>query len=129
MYARSLKARPFKTAAVPLPSGISNSALPFQLDKMQPLLLTVAAVATLLGSAVAGSVQPRVQTSTGGTIIGHGASNRTSVMEFLGIRYAEAPVDELRFAAPKKYVTPQGTVFEASEWVCFSRLASICGLC
>lgn len=85
---------------------------------MQPLILTAAAVATLLCSAVAGPVQPKVQTSTGGTIIGHGASNKTSVTEFLGIRYAEAPVGELRFAAPKKYVAPAGTVFEASEWVC-----------
>ncbi|KZM23178.1 hydrolase [Ascochyta rabiei] len=84
---------------------------------MQPFVLTVAAVATLLGSAVASPVQPgRVQTSTGGTIIGHGASNKTSVTEFLGIRYAEAPVGVLRFAAPKKYVAPQGSVFEASEW-------------
>lgn len=37
--------------------------------------------------------------------------------EFLGIRYAEAPVGELRFAAPKRFVAAKGTVFEASEWV------------
>jgi hypothetical protein len=86
---------------------------------MQPPILTAAVVATLLGSVAAGPVQSsQVQTSTGGTIIGHAASNKTSVTEFLGIRYAEAPVGELRFAAPKKYVAPQGTVFEASEWVC-----------
>ena len=85
---------------------------------MQPFLLTAAAVATLFGSIAAGPVQSaRVQTSTGGTIIGHAASNKTSVTEFLGIRYAEAPVAELRFAAPKKYVAPQGSVFEASQWV------------
>lgn len=87
---------------------------------MQPFILTAAAVATLFGSVVANPVQQgRVQTSTGGTIIGHAASNKTSVTEFLGIRYAEAPVGELRFAAPKKYVAAQDTVFEASEWVCF----------
>lgn len=86
---------------------------------MQSFLLTAAAVISVFGSVSAGTVQSaRVQTTTGGTIIGHGASNSTSVTEFLGIRYAEAPVGELRFAAPKRYVAPQGTVFEASEWVC-----------
>ncbi|KAF3041469.1 hypothetical protein E8E11_006081 [Didymella keratinophila] len=83
---------------------------------MQPLTLTAVAIAALLCSAVASPVQPKVQTSTGGTIIGHGASNKTSVTEFLGIRYAEAPIGELRFAAPRKYVAPSGSVFEASEW-------------
>lgn len=94
-----------------------GSALAFQFDNMQLLFLTAAGVATLLGSVHAGPVRPQVQTSTGGIIIGHGASNKTSVAEFLGIRYAEAPVGELRFAAPKKYVAPQGLVFDASEWV------------
>jgi hypothetical protein len=84
---------------------------------MQPLTLTVA-IAALLRSVIASPVQAKVQTSTGGAIIGHGASNKTGVTEFLGIRYAEAPVGELRFAAPKKYVAPSGSVFEASEWVC-----------
>lgn len=84
---------------------------------MQHLLLAAAAVATAFGSAL--PVEQRsttVQTSSG-TLIGHQASNRSYVTEFLGIRYAEAPVDELRFAAPKKYVAPAGTVFDASEWV------------
>jgi hypothetical protein len=55
--------------------------------------------------------------TTSGTLIGHTASNRSSVVEFLGIRYAEAPVEGLRFAAPKAYLAPEGTVFEASNWV------------
>lgn len=85
---------------------------------MQHLFLTAAAVATVLGSAAAGPVQSaRVQTTTGGVVLGHGATNKTGVIEFLGIKYAEAPVGELRFAAPKKYVAPQGTIFDASEWV------------
>lgn len=84
---------------------------------MQHLLVVAAAAATLFGSSIAAPQQPaRVQTSSG-TIIGHKASNETLVTEFLGIRYAEAPVGELRFAAPKKYTAPKGTVFEASEWV------------
>jgi hypothetical protein len=69
--------------------------------------------AVLIGSAIAA---PNVETSSG-TLIGHPSSNKTRVTEFLGIRYAEAPVGELRFAAPKKYVATIGTVFEASDWV------------
>ena len=89
---------------------------------MHSFLLTAAALATLFGSVVsAGTAKSadsaQVQTSTGGTINGHGAPNRPSVTEFLGIRYAAAPVGELRFAAPQKYVAPPDTVFEASEWV------------
>jgi hypothetical protein len=83
---------------------------------MHSFLLTAAALATLFGSVVSAQ-SAQVQTSTGGTIIGHGAPNRSSVTEFLGIRYAAAPVGELKFAAPQKYVAPQDTVYEASEWV------------
>ena len=107
---------------------------------MHSFLLTAAALATLFGSVVsAGTAQSaQVQTSTGGTINGHGAPNRPNVTEFLGIRFAAAPVGELRFAAPQKYVAPQDTVFEASEWVRLSiaililpqsfltRLVSVC---
>lgn len=95
---------------------------------MQFLVLTVAAVAALSNPAGALPLD-QVQTRTGGIIVGHGASNKTSVTEFLGIKYAEAPVGALRFAAPKKYVAPQGTVFEASEWVGFVCSDSIRGLC
>jgi hypothetical protein len=70
-----------------------------------------------LGSAAATShYLPRVHTSSG-IVVGHQSTNRSRVTEFLGIRYAEAPVGELRFAAPKKYVAPYGTVFEAADWV------------
>ena len=84
---------------------------------MQYLLLAAATVISLVASTIATPYNSsRVQT-TSGTIIGHRASNKTRVTEFLGIRYAQAPVGELRFATPKKYVVPKGTVFEASEWV------------
>jgi len=85
---------------------------------MQFSFPTAVVLATLFGSIAASPVQSsRVQTTTGGIIIGHGASNKTSVTEFLGVRYAEAPVGKLRFAAPKRYLAPYGSVFEASEWV------------
>lgn len=95
----------------------------FNVIIMQLFLLTAAVIGALFGPVSGGAVQSaRVQTHTGGTLVGHAASNRTSVAEFLGIRYAAAPVGELRFAAPKRYVAPKGSVFEASEWVC-SRIA------
>jgi carboxylesterase type B len=78
---------------------------------MQLLLTTVALFASALAAPTS------VETSSG-TLIGHESSNKTHVTEYLGVRYAEAPVGELRFAAPKKYVAPAGTVFEASNWVC-----------
>jgi len=81
-----------------------------------------AAVATsLFVSGTAGLVvlENQVKT-TSGTIVGHQASNRTSVTEFLGIRYGQAPVGNLRFAPPQRYVAPAGTLFEALDWVCKS---------
>jgi hypothetical protein len=81
---------------------------------MQQALLIIALLASNFAS-VSGKL-PLVQT-TSGSIIGHAAPNSSDVTEFLGIRYAEAPVGDLRFAAPKKHVASTGTVFEAAEWV------------
>lgn len=81
---------------------------------MRHLLRAAATIAPIICVITGHSF--RVQT-TSGTVVGHPALNRTSVTEFLGIRYAEAPVGELRFAPPKKYIAPKGSVFEASEWV------------
>jgi hypothetical protein len=94
---------------------------------MQQLFLTAAFAAWVLcpaGAAppppppppVTPRAEPQVNT-TSGIILGHQAPNRTGVSEFLGIQYGQAPVGELRFAAPKRYIAPAGTVFEASEWV------------
>lgn len=85
---------------------------------LQQLIFTAAAAASLFCSTFASPVQSSPQvTTTSGVIIGHAASNRTGVTEFLGIKYGEAAVGELRFAAPKRYVAPAGTVYNASEWV------------
>ncbi|KAF1945365.1 cholinesterase precursor [Clathrospora elynae] len=87
---------------------------------MLTLLFTATAVASVVGSTIATTKPPwahlKVETTSSGTLIGHQAANKTCVTEFLGIRYAVAPVGELRFAAPKKYLAPAGTVYEASEW-------------
>lgn len=45
----------------------------------------------------------RIALTSNGPIIGHPAPNRSEVTEFLGIRYAESPVGDLRFAAPVMY--------------------------
>lgn len=43
-----------------------------------------------------------VETSSG-PVAGHAATKYAEVSEYLGIPYAQAPVGELRFAAPVKY--------------------------
>ncbi|KAK5149886.1 hypothetical protein LTS14_010601 [Recurvomyces mirabilis] len=55
--------------------------------------------------------------STSGLIVGHRAQNRTKTFEFLGVKYGQAPVESLRFAAPIRYMAPAGTVYNASSWV------------
>ena len=57
-----------------------------------------------------------VQTSSG-PVSGHPATRFPEVSEYLGIPYAQAPVGELRFAAPVKYIGSSalnGTVFVGS---------------
>ncbi|KAI9049098.1 hypothetical protein LZ554_006946 [Drepanopeziza brunnea f. sp. 'monogermtubi'] len=48
------------------------------------------------------AVGQTVQTSSG-SISGQAAKNNTEVSEYLGIRYGQAPIGELRFAAPVKF--------------------------
>lgn len=76
-----------------------------------------AAVLSFLLSPVAGrSAPPPTANTTSGLIVGHAAPNRSEVSEFLGIRYAEPPVGDLRFAPPQRYRAPPGTVYNASSW-------------
>ncbi|ORY09302.1 cholinesterase precursor [Clohesyomyces aquaticus] len=88
---------------------------------MQSFVLIVAVTASLIfATTSAGPVKKadlEVNTSSG-LIVGHQAPNRTAVIEFLGIQYGQAPVGELRFAPPKRYVAPAGTVYTASSWAC-----------
>lgn len=55
-----------------------------------------------------------VQTESG-PIVGHVARNRTDILEFLGIPYAQPPLGQLRFAAPQKFAST--VLFNASAYV------------
>lgn len=84
-------------------------------------ILSIAA-ALLLGFAPAvGCLNPRafpfspIAKTTSGIIGGHAAPNRSDVVEFLGIPYAEPPVGDLRFAPPKRLVDP-AAFYNASNW-------------
>ncbi|KAI1854333.1 hypothetical protein JX265_012502 [Neoarthrinium moseri] len=75
----------------------------------------IAVTSLLTGTLATCATSPSINT-TSGLIIGHSAANRSEVTEFLGIRYAKAPVGDLRFAPPERYLAPEGTVYEASNW-------------
>ncbi|EFR01283.1 acetylcholinesterase [Nannizzia gypsea CBS 118893] len=64
----------------------------------------------LLPIAVRGSLV----NTTSGLIIGHVSASRPSVDEYLGIRYAQAPVGDLRFAPPVRFTSD--APFEAANF-------------
>ena len=51
--------------------------------------------------------------TTSGNYVGHLSKTSPDVIEYFGIQYAQAPISELRFAAPKPYVSNE--TFDASE--------------
>ncbi|KAF7883051.1 hypothetical protein EAF00_011540 [Botryotinia globosa] len=55
----------------------------------------------------------RVQT-TSGTVIGHPARNKSDVVEFLGIRYAQATNSSLRFQPPVPFIS--SNTYKASHY-------------
>lgn len=57
-----------------------------------------------------------VKTSSG-QIQGHASSAVPTISEYLGIRYAKAPVGDLRFAAPEEYRYEGKKVFTADHFV------------
>lgn len=95
---------------------------------MHQFLVMVAMAASILSFFFAALVTTSQVNTTSGLIIGHQAPNKTDVTEFLGIKYAEAAVGELRFAAPKRYIALPGTVYNASDWVSERHLPGDAGL-
>ena len=53
--------------------------------------------------------------TTSGKVIGHRAPSRPGVTEFLGIPFAQTPIGDLRFAAPRAYSSDK--TFLASKFV------------
>jgi hypothetical protein len=76
--------------------------------------IRVALNATLVAVALAVETNG-VPTSTG-EVIGHPASSRPAVMEFLGIPFARAPVGDLRFAPPVGFEN-KGAIVNATTFV------------
>ena len=81
-------------------------------------VIFVCVLASNIPATFAGSkdrVVDLTASTSDGEIIGHLAKNRSSVLEFLGIPYAQPPTGSLRFAAPAKR---QGSgSYVASDWV------------
>lgn len=76
--------------------------------KSSLVLLTVAATAyasivdTVWRRQSNWTVGQTVQTGSG-AVTGHAAKNNSEVSEYLGIPYGQAPIGDLRFAAPVKF--------------------------
>ena len=84
-------------------------------------MLTVAIFSSFEAVASRASAQQRrqdvgkpVKTSSG-TVVGHAATIRNQVSEYLGIPFAKPPLGKLRFAAPQRF-KGNGTI-NASKYV------------
>jgi hypothetical protein len=69
-----------------------------------------------------------VETSSG-PIVGHAATTRPEVSEYLGIPFAQPPVGDLRFAAPVKYTgssTINGSTFVGSSYPPIHTATNLC---
>jgi cholinesterase len=99
--------------------------------KLSALVLLTAAVCAW-ASSIEGllerqsnwTVGQTVQTSSG-PVSGHPATNDSQVSEYLGIPYGQAPIGDLRFAAPVKFIgnaSVNGTSFVS----CTSMTTTFC---
>ncbi|KAK2792404.1 hypothetical protein FQN52_003339 [Onygenales sp. PD_12] len=101
---------------------------------MKLLQMKGAVVLTLAGLLSAAPALPdqrwevgqKVETSSG-TVVGHASEWKPGVSEYLGIPFAQPPVGELRFAAPKPFTGSKeivaGNYVGVSVSLCFDSLA------
>lgn len=75
-------------------------------------------IKTLLLSTL--SICQLVVNTSNGQIEGHFTSRGSSVVEFLGIPFAQPPVGSLRFSVPERYSGNESYV--ASHWVRLEKL-------
>ncbi|KAI4278728.1 MAG: hypothetical protein L6R38_005183, partial [Xanthoria sp. 2 TBL-2021] len=68
-----------------------------------------------MGMSIKPSHNNHVKTSNG-FIVGHEAPNASNVIEYLGIPYAQPPIEDLRFAAPVAFEGDAKSIFNASEF-------------
>lgn len=98
-----------------IPSKPSSSASKAASSASKPVSSPIKASSAAQPSSTGYTVGQAVDT-TSGTIIGHPAPNAPDVSEYLGIRFGQAPVGDLRFAPPRAYrstATYQGASFGA----------------
>lgn len=98
--------------------------------KFQAAAVSVTAVLSAT-SAAAQSSQCAFQVgspvnTTSGLLQGHRAPNATQVSEYLGIPFAQPPVDQLRFAPPAQYTS--NASMNASNYVSFKPAQFDCRL-
>ncbi|TKA61784.1 hypothetical protein B0A49_09466 [Cryomyces minteri] len=82
------------------------------------LSLTLPAAAlSWLPQTIPGWSHVTVETANG-PVVGHAAVNRSQVLEYLGIPYAQPPVGSLRFAAPAQYASKSRFIASNYSAIC-----------
>lgn len=86
---------------------------------MRTTLASLLFGATTVTAAANWTIGQTVQTSSG-PVEGHPARNASEVSEYLGIPFAQAPIGDLRWAAPVKFAgndTVNGTAYVSIAFV------------
>ena len=81
---------------------------------INPVLLSALSISKVFSHATRKDLSNNVVNTTNGQVIGHSARNRSDVVEYLGIPFAQPPLGQLRFDAPRSY--NQTGIYNASEY-------------
>jgi hypothetical protein len=102
LCAAALLAEGVRSRIAPDSKSFSSRILGGELGKRQ---ISTPPVVNGTASTDEWQIGQAVRTSSG-LIVGHSASNRPDVSEYLGIPFAKAPVGSLRFAPPEPFTHP-----------------------